>query len=244
MALTDKLKAITDKLKAIADATREKTGKSGSLTLEQIAADIAGISVGGAPNLQAKNVVPSTSAQTIKPDSGYDGLSQVVLNPIQTEQKTATANGDVVPSSGKFLSRVVVNVSPSIPTGFTKFASGTVTFGSDNANAKGKTVTHGLGVLPKYLVFWCDPAVMKNNVGVRAFTNMIDVQTTGDANNYAHCTHMAYFPANGTPSSGRYYKAERNTTYDCWLTENTFALKPYTTSYPLLAGTYHWIAAA
>lgn len=67
------------------------------------------------PKLQSKAASPKTSAQSITPDSGYDGLSSVNISAIETEQKTITQNGDFLPSTGKFFSKVTVNVPSPTP---------------------------------------------------------------------------------------------------------------------------------
>ena len=65
---------------------------------------------GDTPTYQSKTVSPSTSIQTVTADEGYDALSDVIINAIQTETKTVTTNGTYNPTSGKYFSSVTVNV--------------------------------------------------------------------------------------------------------------------------------------
>jgi len=62
----------------------------------------------------ASTITPSTSSQTAVAAGKYT-LGAVTVAAVPTETKTVTTNGDVTPSSGKFLSKVTVNV----PTGST-----------------------------------------------------------------------------------------------------------------------------
>ena len=73
---------------------------------------------GEAPTLQSKTVTPGTSAQTVTPDSGYDGLSQVTVGAVQVQEKTVTPGTSaqtVTPDAGKYLSKVTVGAVASEP---------------------------------------------------------------------------------------------------------------------------------
>lgn len=80
----------------------------------------------GGGSMQTKTVTPTTSQQTVQPDSGYDGLSHVTVNAIPSEyiipsgSETKTANGTYDVTA---LAQLVVNVAGSS----VKTATGTFT---------------------------------------------------------------------------------------------------------------------
>lgn len=134
---------VTDtELTNVANAIRTKAGLS--VTLEfpsEFVSAIANIPTGG--TLQSKTVSPSTSQQTVSPDSGYDGLSSVTVNAMPsgsatTPATTITANPTIsVSASGVITASVskTQGVTPSVSAGYVASGtSGTIIVNGSNTN--------------------------------------------------------------------------------------------------------------
>ena len=110
---------------------------------------------GDTSTYQSKTISPSTSVQTVTADSGYDALSDVTVNAIQTETKSVTpttSTQKVTPTSGKYLTEVSISAiqteTKSVtsngtykPTNGKYFSSVTVNVPSETFNTQTKTVT-------------------------------------------------------------------------------------------------------
>lgn len=99
MATNNELYLVTkDQLTGIADAVRERTGGTEGIAFENLETSIREDIV---PVLQEKTISPSTSIQTVKPDTSYEGLSQVTVNPIPSQYIVPSGDFTIV-SNGTY----------------------------------------------------------------------------------------------------------------------------------------------
>ena len=131
-------------LTSVANAIRTKGGTSASLVYPAgFVSAIEAIPTGGG-NLQAKtNINPTTSSQTITPDTGYDGLSSVQINAMPsgsatTPATTITANPTISVSNSGLITATnskTQSVTPTVSAGYVSSGTaGTITVNGSNTS--------------------------------------------------------------------------------------------------------------
>jgi hypothetical protein len=136
-----------DRIINAVDAAHLKVAEKGGTTARpflvgNLASAIDSIPEATEPTLQSKTVSPATSSQTVKPDNGYDGLSQVTVNAMpaatQATPSISVSSGGLITASSTQSAGYVAAGTKSATKQLTTQGAQTITPGTSN-----KTIASG-----------------------------------------------------------------------------------------------------
>lgn len=164
---------------------------------------------GGSPTLQTKTATPTTSQQTITPDSGYDGLSQVTVNAIPSEYIIPTGNLAITQNGTGIDVAQYSTVSVTVSGGSVNIGTVTTTNSSNQSTSINFTLPSGR--TPK--AFFCRLTEQIARTSGSRYYYVFDMRWDGSSN--GGVAGNTFYMSSGTLTNvtSGYSKSQDGTTY-------------------------------